>query len=145
MIAASCYVGSVNGEPVAHVAFSTRPGLREARACRLVIMPEWQGIGVGLKFLNAICERWAQGENRYGIKVPTLFHTSHPGLAAALRRRLEWTQVSAALHGDNRAKSKATLAKARERRGGVGNHGGGFGGHFRAVQGFRYLLPEDRV
>jgi hypothetical protein len=40
MIAASCYVGFVDGEPVAHVAFSTRPGMTEARACRLVV-PVW--------------------------------------------------------------------------------------------------------
>ncbi|WP_205910515.1 ABC transporter ATP-binding protein [Rhizobium sp. FY34] len=40
MIAATCYVAFVDGEPVAHVAFSTRPGMVEARACRLVVMPE---------------------------------------------------------------------------------------------------------
>jgi hypothetical protein len=32
MIAATCYVAFVDDEPVAHVAFSTRPGLVEARA-----------------------------------------------------------------------------------------------------------------
>ena len=41
MVAAKCYVGAADGEPVAHLAMSTRPGLKEARACRLVIMPEW--------------------------------------------------------------------------------------------------------
>lgn len=35
MIAAACYVATIEGEPVAHVAVSTRPGLVEARACRL--------------------------------------------------------------------------------------------------------------
>lgn len=39
MIAATNYVGVVEEQLVAHVAFSTRPGLREARACRLVVMP----------------------------------------------------------------------------------------------------------
>ena len=67
--------------PVAHVAVGTRPGLIEARACRLVVMPEWQGAGIG-----AVREAWRTGENRYGLRVPTLFHTSHSGLAAALRR-----------------------------------------------------------
>ena len=32
MVAATCYVGCVEGEPVCHVAFATRPGLVEARA-----------------------------------------------------------------------------------------------------------------
>ena len=99
MIAASCYVGSVGGEPVAHLAVSTRPGLVEARACRLVVMPEWQGAGIGLRFLNAVCEAWRTGRNRYRLRVPTLFHTSHPGLAAALRRDRRWIQVSASLYG----------------------------------------------
>lgn len=142
MIAATNYVATVNGEPVAHVAFSTRPGLVEARACRLVVMPEWQGAGVGLRFLNAVCERWLKGENRYGKPLRTLFHTSHPGLAAALRRDPKWTQVSGSLHGDNKKRSVETLKRSFEKRGGKNRHGGGFGGHFRAVQGFRYLGEE---
>lgn len=133
MIAATCYVGTVAGEPVCHVAFSTRPGLREARACRLVVMPEWQGAGVGMRFLNGVCDLWLRGENRYGRPMPTLFHTSHPGLCAALRRDRNWRQVSAALHGAHKARSAASMGKSRK---GVG---AGYGGHFRAVQGFRYL------
>ncbi|MCW8128893.1 MAG: GNAT family N-acetyltransferase [Planctomycetota bacterium] len=140
MIAATCYVGTVDGEPVAHVAFSTRPGLSEARACRLVVMPEWQGAGVGLRFLNALCERWRQGLNRYALPLLTLFHTSHPGLAAALRRDPRWTQVSASLHGDDKARCIRTLQAAAARgcfkNPELGN--AGYGGHFRAVQGFRY-------
>ena len=136
MVAPTCYVGAVDGDLVAHVAFSTRPGLVKARTCRLVVMPEWQGAGVGLRFLNAICEHWRRGENRYGKPMPTLFHTSHPGLAAALRRDPAWTQVSATLCGDNKGRSIRTLAAsaARQSRKSCGSV---FGGHFRAVQGFR--------
>lgn len=143
MIAAQCYVGWVDGQPVAHLAVSTRPGLVEARACRLVIMPEWQGAGVGMRFLNAVCELWARGENRYSLRLPTLFHTSHPGLAAALRRSPLWTQVSGSLCGESKARSLQALA-ASARRKGETMRAGGFGGHFRAVQGFRYLLEENR-
>lgn len=140
MVASTCYVGTVDGQPVAHVAFATRAGLVEARACRLVIMPEWQGAGVGVRFLDAICEEWRQGRNRYGIKVPTLFHTSHPGLAAALRRNPKWTQVSGSLYGANKARSAASLRRsAANGRMCVAGATAGFGGHFRAVQGFRYL------
>jgi GNAT superfamily N-acetyltransferase len=138
MVAPSYYVGLVDGHPVAHLAVATRQGLLEARACRLVVMPEWQGAGVGMRFLNAVCEAWLQGRNRYGLALRSLFHTSHPGLAAALRRDRRWTQVSANLVGSNRARSVASLTAAAERKGTVHN-GGGFGGHFRAVQGFRYL------
>ena len=142
MVAASHYVGWVGDEPVAHIAFATRPGLIEARACRLVVMPEWQGAGVGMRFLNAVCERWLAGQNRHGLPLRTLFHTSHPGLAAALRRDRKWTQVSAQLLGGNKAKSAATLA-ASARKLGQKRMGSGFGGHFRAVQGFRYLGEDE--
>ena len=139
MVAATNYVGVVDGEIVAHVAFAPRPGLVEARACRLVVMPEWQGAGVGLRFLDALCEMWRRGENRFRRPMPTLFHTSHPGLASALRRSSRWTQVSARLHGDNKARCIESLSRSARRGGWNYNIGGGFGGHFRAVQGFRYL------
>jgi predicted ABC-type transport system involved in lysophospholipase L1 biosynthesis ATPase subunit len=145
MVASSCYVGVVKGAPVAHVAFSTRPGMLEARACRLVITPEWQGAGIGLRFLNAVCEMWRRGQNRYSKPMPTLFHTSHPGLCAALRRDLRWAQVSAMLCGGNKERSRASIRKSIER-GGYSSHcGAGYGGHFRAVQGFRYLGAPDEA
>lgn len=141
MIAATNYVATVDGELVAHVAVSTRPGMIEARACRLVVMPEWQGAGVGMRFLNAVCERWLAGKNRYRLPMRSLFHTSHPGLAAALRRDPTWTQVSARLCGEDRQRClesmKRSVAKGR-----MAACGAGYGGHFRAVQGFRYLGRE---
>ena len=141
MVAASNYVAFIDGRPVAHVAFATRPGLVEARSCRLVVMPEWQGAGVGMRFLNHICGLWMGGHNRYNKAMPTLFHTSHPGLSAALRRDKNWTQVSANLYGGNKARSAKAL-KASALKNGVKKGGGaGFGGHFRAVQGFRYIGP----
>ncbi|MDO5650567.1 MAG: hypothetical protein Q4G13_00310 [Moraxella sp.] len=45
MIASTNYVAVVDGQLVAHLAVSTRPALVEARTCRLVVMPEWQGAG----------------------------------------------------------------------------------------------------
>lgn len=138
MIAATNYVATVGGQLVAHVAVSTRAGLREARACRLVVMPEWQGAGVGLRFLDAVCERWRQGQNRYHRPMPTLFHTSHPGLASALRRSARWTQVSGRLVGEDKTRSLASMRASAQRQGRAST-GAGYGGHFRAVQGFRYL------
>ena len=138
MIAASHYVGFVDGKPVAHIGFSTRPGMVEARACRLVIMPEWQGAGVGMRFLNHLAQMWLDGKNRYNRIMPTLFHTSHPGLCAALRRDPKWTQVSAQLHGANKTRCAATISQSAIKKGGQSIKAG-YGGHFRAVQGFRYI------
>ncbi|MDA8449856.1 GNAT family N-acetyltransferase [Acidovorax sp. GBBC 3332] len=137
MIAATNYVATVDNQLVAHVAVSTR-SRAEARACRLVVMPEWQGAGVGLRFLDAVCELWRTGVNRYSRPMPALFHTSHPGLAGALRRSSRWTQVSAKLTGENKARSRASMLQSASRNG-LNLVGAGYGGHFRAVQGFRYL------
>lgn len=148
MVGAAYYVGTVDGELVAHLAVSTMNKGKgcEARACRLVVMPEWQGAGVGLRFLNAVCERQAQGLDGArlpGRKATTIFHTSHPQLAAALRRDQRWRQVSAALYGGSKGKSRRSIVRSQTNHGTVMNDGkpvgsAGYGGHFRAVQGFRY-------
>lgn len=142
MPAAKCYVGAVDGEPVCHLAVNgCHTGLgMEARACRLVVMPEWQGAGVGLRFLNHIAQRNLEGRGRFpGRRLNTLFHTSHPGLAVALRRDPRWRQVSAHLFGGNKRRSYTGLQRARDKKGdGLRGVATGYGGHFRAVQGFRY-------
>lgn len=134
MIAATNYIATHQGEPVAHCAVATNTGLRSARMCRLVVMPEWQGAGVGLAFMEYVAERWLKGENRYGKPMTTLFHTSHPGLAAALRRRRGWLYVSGRVLGESGLSSRRTLCQSHGR---VSKHN--FGGHMRAVQGFRYV------
>ena len=153
MIAAKCYVGCVDGEPVCHLAVGSRnkgKGGVEARACRLVVLPEWQGAGVGMRFLNAVCEMnltGADGARFPGRPVTTLFHTSHPGLAASLRRDRKWRQVSAALYGESRTKCIRTMSISNARKlaldpDAVTVSNAGYGGHFRAVQGFRYVGSE---
>lgn len=139
MIAADIYVGTVEGELVCHLGVS--PAFHQGgcvRASRLVVMPEWQGAGVGMRFLNHLAERYLAGENRFGRRLPMLFHTSHPGLCASFRRDRRWRQTSAVLHGGNKGKSARSLSAAARRQGEVGI-GSGFGGHFRAVQGFKYV------
>ncbi|MGB5105574.1 MAG: ABC transporter ATP-binding protein [Candidatus Zixiibacteriota bacterium] len=141
MIGARCYVGSVDDEPVVHLAVATKncgTGI-EARACRLVVMPEWQGAGVGIRFLNHICQLQLEGLGRMpGRKLRTLFHTSHPGLCSALRRDKRWRQVSAHLFGASKAKSAASIQKSARKLNRIDAPASGYGGHFRAVQGFRY-------
>lgn len=100
---------------------------------RLVVLPEWQGAGVGMRFLNEVCAMYLRGENRFSRKMFTLFHTSHPGLCAALRRDKRWAQVSSVLHGADKERSAASMNRSG------GQVAAGYGGHFRAVQGFRYL------
>ncbi|RLK54837.1 GNAT family N-acetyltransferase [Actinokineospora cianjurensis] len=144
MVAARAYVGFVDGEPVAHVGITTKSLTTgphadrivsvEARASRLVVMPEWQGAGVGTRFLNHVAELQRTGNGTLqGRRMTTLFHTSHPNLAAALRRDDRWRQITARLTGHKTGRSERDWPqrdKSLPRT--------GYGGHFRALQGFRY-------
>jgi GNAT superfamily N-acetyltransferase len=139
-----CYVAFISGEPVAHLGMSTRNVsvgsvvAVEARACRLVTLPEWQGAGIGMRFLNHCCQKQLDGEGvQPGKHMTTCFHTSHPQLCAALRRDRRWAQVSATLHGANKARSRAHMVQAGSL------ITSGYGGHFRAVQGFRYIGERE--
>lgn len=137
-VAGEYFIGTVDGELACHMAVAPRFEVRGYRGTRLVTMPEWQGAGVGMRFLNWVAEYHKQGGGRGGHKYPLYFHTSHPQMCAALRRSPKWTQCSAVLFGGNKAKSAATIKSSRVRHGKVGI-GSGYGGHFRAVQGFKYI------
>lgn len=144
MPAARCYVAFVDGEPVAHLGMGTKNvttkqgATVEARACRMVVMPEWQGAGIGMRFLNHLCQRNLEGVGRIeGERMTTLFHTSHPVLCQALRRDPCWRQVSGVLHGERAVRNGAPRRYA-------GMVSASFGGHFRAVSGFRYVGPPKR-
>jgi hypothetical protein len=145
MVACRYFVGFVDGEPVAHLGVAPRLETGGVRGCRMVIMPEWQGAGVGLKFLNWIMENEITGHGQFGDRVRAgYFHTSHPGLCAALRRDPRWEQISAVMHGGSKRKSFQSIKKShRKTQAGGGkviipSPTAGYGGHFRAVQGFRY-------
>lgn len=146
MPASICYVGTVEGEPVAHlgVGSNSKGKTVEARACRLVVMPEWQGAGIGIRFLNWICDNQLRGGDGARLPYPatTCFHTSHPGLCALLRRQATWTQISACFHGNHKGRSGASIARSG---GSAIKIKSGYGGHFRAVQGFRYIGATSKV
>lgn len=150
--AAEYFVGTVNDELVCHVAIAPFFTANAYRATRLVVMPEWQGAGVGTKFLEWVCEYHKQGLGRCGRKLPTMFHTSHPQLIGYLKNSPKWVLKSQQLYGGNKVKSmhpikianakkllKGTeVSEIRESFGSKSNTAG-YGGHFRAVQGFKYI------
>ena len=137
-IAAEYFIGTVDGELACHLAVSPWFHLNGYRATRLVTMPEWQGSGIGTRFLDEIAQYHLEGNGRKGKQLPTYFHTSHPQLCAALRRSPKWVQVSAKLYGANKGKIITSHEKSAKRKGRQ-PVGSGFGGHFRAVQGFKYI------
>lgn len=130
----TAFVGFVDDEPVCHIGMSGKNSgrRREARASRMVVKPEWQGAGVGMRMLNYLCQRELEGEGFIGSPTTTLMHTAHPGLVAALRRDLRWRQVSATL-----GQQKPTPYKWKEGSKYFGRELA-WPGHLRAVGGFRY-------
>lgn len=111
--AAEYFVGTVNDELVCHLAVAPMFTANAYRATRLVVMPEWQGAGVGTKFLEWVCEYHAQGNGRCGRQLPTLFHTSHPQLVGYLKHSPKWVLKSQQMYGGNKAKSAKSIRKAR--------------------------------
>jgi len=132
MVSAKYYVGFVNGEAVCHIATSPRLEIKGMRACRMVVMPEWQGAGVGMRFLNEVCKLQFTDVNQHHERTSSVyFHTSHPGLCAALRRDKHWLQVSQMMGGGHKGKSKDSMRKSSKAT------VLGYGGHLRAVQGYK--------
>ncbi len=139
MVAAEYFVGFVEGQPVCHLAVAPRLEINAMRACRMVVLPEWQGAGIGLRFLNEVCRHYVSGGGRYGSRARAVyFHTSHPGLCAALRRGRGWAQCSSVLFGGDKQKSFKSISKAAK----GPQITAGYGGHFRAVQGFKFTDPN---
>lgn len=162
--AAQHFIGTVDGELACHVCICPLFTSHGYRGTRLVTMPEWQGAGVGSKFLNFMAQYCLEGRARCNKKFPLYFHTSHPQLCAYLRRSKKWVQVSAVLHGSNKRRSAASIAKTSHNH--MIKNGGGtavtseqyrgsstsvmpkapvgkYGAHFRAVQGFKYIGERE--
>lgn len=132
MAFSTAFVGFVGEDPVVHMGMSgmhVGKGRREGRACRMVVMPEWQGAGISLRFMNFLCEREMQGEGFIQSKTTVQFHTAHPALCKALRRDPKWRQISQALHGNLGSRSMAISAD---------NDTKTYGGHWRVITGYRY-------
>jgi GNAT superfamily N-acetyltransferase len=137
--AAEYFVGIVGNEPVCHIAVCPLFTANAYRATRLVVMAEWQGAGIGTRFLDAIGQYHLDGRGRCGRILPTFFHTSHPQLCMALRRSDKWVQTGAHLYGDNKVKSARSIKRSHEKSNKTNRASTGYGGHFRAVQAFKYI------
>lgn len=136
-IAAQYFIGTVDGELACHIAISPMFQCGGYRGTRLVTMPEWQGAGVGSKFLNFMGQYCADGKARCNRHLPMYFHTSHPQLCGYLRHSKKWVQVSAEMYGVNKRKNAESINKHGTKLNAPKSTG--YGGHFRAVQGFKYI------
>lgn len=141
---ATHYIGTVDGELACHVVIAPFFQCGGYRMTRLVTMPEWQGAGVGSRFLNFMAQYALEGKAKFGRKCVSYFHTSHPQLCGYLRRSKKWVQVSGALYRKEGVKALSEKNHEKEYMKNTGKLDlkvvrGRYGGHFRAVQGFKYI------
>lgn len=82
---AECYALLYNKLPIGFIGIIQNPGFFGCkRVHRLVIIPDFQGIGIGTKFLNCIGEIY----NNKGEKLTIV--SSHPGIIKSLSCSTEW-------------------------------------------------------
>jgi GNAT superfamily N-acetyltransferase len=142
-VAAKYFVGFVDGEAVCHLATSPKLEVGGMRAARMVVMPEWQGAGIGMRFLNEVARLQFTDANKHNDRTRAVyFNTSHPGLCAALRRDGRWTQISQAMGGAHKGRGAAGIRRSSAKSSplaarSLAGESGGYGGHHRAIQGFK--------
>lgn len=87
---AVCFLASHDGMPVAFSAWlnllSRRGGRREHRT---VVLPDWQGIGLGMAISSTVASMWK------GLGKRATSTTSHPGFIAGRRRSPDWRMTRA--------------------------------------------------
>ena len=71
-----CYVADYQGKPVAFIAVAAvRMKAKYYRVSRLVVLPDYQGIGVGKRFLNFIAELYTS-QTKIPVYILTVIHKS---------------------------------------------------------------------
>jgi len=121
--AAQCYLTTWEDAPVCFVAVLQAAGRRHAvRVTRLVTLPDFQGVGIGGRTLDAVCELYRRRGKRVGIA------TGHPAMIAHLRRSPSWRTVKFSPCGRGRNTNRRLAGSESTA---------------RAIASFRFLGPRD--
>ncbi len=118
---ARCYLATWNGEPVAFAA--TLPIIAQKgrrRFTRIVTLPDYQGIGIGMRFVEAVAELHVEEGFRINVT------SSHPALIRHCQRSPSWRTVAVKKTGQSVANQRAAFAAYRNSAG-------------RAVVSFEYV------
>jgi GNAT superfamily N-acetyltransferase len=122
--AARCFLALWEGSPVAFCATVTLIGQRNRwRISRIVTLPDYQGIGIGMAVAEAVAELHCAEGHRLNVTA------SHPALLAHCRRSPLWRAVQVRKTG-----SRGTEKFIKGYRGSAG----------RAVVSFEYLGRRSR-
>lgn len=82
-----CYIGCIQGSPAAFIALIhfVHPRTRKIRMIhRLVVLPDYQGIGIGMKLMTFVARRYISK----GLRVRIV--TSNPALRTSLKNSPNW-------------------------------------------------------
>lgn len=83
--AAEQYVGVINGEMVCHTGIIQMPMRKgKKRVHRLVVLPDYQGIGIGTKFIKEVAKIIAAKGFELNLTTTT------PALVNALKKDQQW-------------------------------------------------------
>jgi len=86
--AAEQWIGVINGELACHVGviqFPMRKGWK--RVHRLVVLPDYQGVGIGTKFQDCIMKKYS--ENDWNVNCTT----TTPALVHSMKANNKWALV----------------------------------------------------
>jgi GNAT superfamily N-acetyltransferase len=104
--AAHCYVAMYEGVPAAFCAVLSLMGRKgRRRISRIVVLPDYQGVGIGARVLDAVARLYRRRGERMNIV------TSHPSMIAGLLRSPRWRLVARKPTGY--ARDRLTPAKYR--------------------------------
>jgi GNAT superfamily N-acetyltransferase len=108
-----CYVALYQNKPIAFIAVvCTRMKAKYYRVSRLVVLPDYQGIGVGKRFLNFIAEFYTSQ-----TKVPFYILTSNPQIIRGNLKNWKITRFGHASRGkgDTRINNEIRSSLSRKR------------------------------
>lgn len=89
--ASRCFLGTWNNEPIVFGAAITMPSgsLKNAwRGHRTVVMPDYQGLGIGVRFSDAIAQMFVENGYRYFSR------TAHPRMGSYRMLSSKWKPTS---------------------------------------------------
>jgi GNAT superfamily N-acetyltransferase/ABC-type ATPase involved in cell division len=82
---AVCYYALHEGRPVGICALLPMLGKKgRRRVSRIVVLPDYQGVGIGVRLLHAACDQVRAAGNRVSIT------TGHPAMISHLKRSPAW-------------------------------------------------------
>jgi len=107
-----CYVAKYQDRPVAFIAVvHTRMKRNYYRVSRLVVLPDYQGIGVGSRLLNFIAELYTSQ-----TKIPFYLVTSNPQLVRGRLKNWEIKRIGHGSHGRSDTRINRELVNSNSRR-----------------------------